>query len=70
GMRFNSDMYSKLFPTQPVERVVETPVETFTPTKDKEEETRVESIEVEETVVDTVVETGERGEDGNSNDTD
>ena len=43
--RFNGDVYSKLFPRETVKtEVVETSVETFTPTKDIEEE-RVDDVD-------------------------
>lgn len=44
--RFNGDVYSKLFPRETVKaEVVETSVETFTPTKDIEEE-KVDDVDV------------------------
>lgn len=70
-MRFNADVYGKLFPKQTETKPIETPVETFTPTKDKEEEERAERIEEVETEVPEVDDNVEEGEaDGNSDNTD
>lgn len=49
-MRFNSDAYDKLYPRKEDVEVIETPVETFTPTTDKLNN-EVDSNETDGTIV-------------------
>lgn len=50
-MRFNSEAYDKLYPRKKEKEVIESAVETFTPTSDEQDE--------EDTVVEKIVETVE-----------
>lgn len=60
--RFNTEAYDKLFPRQKDITPIETPVPTFTPTKDKLED---ESVMENESPID-VEDGGKEVEDGNN----
>lgn len=62
--RFNADAYDKLFPRQKEIKPIETPVPTFTPTKDKLEN---ESVIENESPIDVEDGGKEDLDDGNSN---
>lgn len=62
--RFNAEAYDKLFPRQKETKPIETPVPTFTPTKDKLED---ESVMDNESPVDVEEGGKEDLDDGNSN---
>ena len=53
-MRFSNEAYDKLFPKEVKDPVtIETPVETFTPTKTKIEENSVTDVNVDMDVIDS-----------------